>query len=165
MSESAKAALAARSASAARSAGTRRNSLFDAGHIQLSSISNGFSSSCTLCRLHTAARVQLCNTTNVSSIHRGHVGCRLDDAHFGNLHDSLLAGHLLQLQPLYLRLRCLAALADRCAEVPLRRCIQQAWSAFAHHAQCNAVLGTTLGGMRTSPVPDGSTIYSCGPLF
>ena len=41
------------------------------------------------------------------------------DAHFCNLQDSLLAGHVLQLQSLDLRLRCLAALADRCAEVPL----------------------------------------------
>lgn len=52
MSESARAALAAAVASATRSAGTRRNSLSDSSHTQLSSSSNGFSSSCTLCRLH-----------------------------------------------------------------------------------------------------------------
>ncbi len=51
MSESAREALAWRSAAAASSVGTRRNSRPDASQIQASSISKGFSSSCTLCRL------------------------------------------------------------------------------------------------------------------
>lgn len=67
MSESASAAFAESSASATSSAGTLRNSLSEAGQIQLSSISKGFSSSCTLCRLRAG---QAC-------LPEGHVASRL----------------------------------------------------------------------------------------
>ena len=65
MSESASAALAWRSAAAASSAGTRLNSRPDASQIQASSISNGFSSSCTLCRLR-ARRTPRCSHASAS---------------------------------------------------------------------------------------------------
>ena len=136
MSESASAAFAARSASAERSAGTRRNSFSDAGQIQLSSISNGFSSSCTLCKLRAAAQGWSTPPWTADSyVWEGDAGCWPRIAHFGNLHDSLLAGHVLQLQPLYFRLRCLTALTDRCAEVPLS----------VAHAQARSVLERIFG--------------------
>ena len=87
MSESAKAAFAARSASAERSAGTRRNSLSDAGQIQLSSISKGFSSSCTLCKLHAAAHGSSIST--ISAMLKSYV----------NTHSGLRAGKRTFLQP------------------------------------------------------------------